>query len=108
MTNKPLAAHCDAGCKKEFIITKIRTRKVKNGIEKNFFRCPHCKREYVTYYASAETLKLQKDMRKLHRDYAKYNPINDDLQYRAFVLKESEVKAMIKQSMDDARAIAEG
>ncbi|AMQ06527.1 hypothetical protein [Sporosarcina psychrophila] len=64
MSNKPMAAHCDARCKKAFTITKFRTKKVKNGIEKNYFRCPHCKHEYITYYASAETLQLQKDMCK--------------------------------------------
>ncbi|MET3658153.1 hypothetical protein [Sporosarcina psychrophila] len=105
MTNKPIAAHCDAGCKKEFTINKFRTKKVKNGIEKNFFKCLHCKHEYVAYYASAETLKLQKEMRKLHTTMSYVDSIdahND--QFR----QEAELKAMIKQSMDDARAIAEG
>lgn len=100
MTNKPLAAHCDAGCKKEFIITRIHTKKVKNGIEKNFFKCPHCKHEYVTYYANAETLELQKEMRKLHVSMLGKS-------YVQFKFEEDLLKTKIKQSMDDARAIAE-
>lgn len=105
MTNKPIAAHCDAGCKKEFTVTKIRTRKVKNEIEKTFFRCPHCKQEYVAYYASAETLKLQKEMRKLHVEMRGTYGTEEG---KAFELLEAKLKAKIKQSMDDARAIAEG
>lgn len=102
MANKPLAAYCDAGCKKEFIITKIRTRKLRNGIDKNYFTCPHCKQEYVTYYASAETLKLQKAMRKLHVRLGKEPAVlNGDAE-------EERLKRQIKQSMDEARAIAEG
>ena len=105
MTNKPMAAACDAGCKKTFTITKIRTRKVKGGIEKNYFTCTHCKHEYVTYYASAETLKLQKDMRKLH---VKMRGIQDSFEGNELIQQETQLKAMIKQSMDCARLIAEG
>lgn len=104
MTNKPVAAQCDAGCKKEFTITKFRIRKVKNGIEKTFFRCPHCKHEYVSFYASEETRRLQKDMRKLTASIrnAKNTEENKERLERYAILK-----AEIKQSMDDARAIAE-
>ena len=101
MSNKPMTATCDAGCKKTFTITKIRTRKVKKGIEKNYFKCTHCRHEYVVHYASAETLKLQKDMRKLHVSMLGLSLAN-------FRFEESVLKAKIKQSMDDARAIAEG
>lgn len=100
MENKPIAAHCDSGCEKVFTITKIRTRKVKNGIEKNYFICPHCKQEYITYYASAETLKLQKEMRKLHVNMR-------GVDVTQFNLDEAMLKAKIKQSMDAARVIAE-
>ena len=99
MTNKPIATHCDAGCKKEFTITKFLTRKVKNGIEKTFFKCTHCKHEYVSYYASAETLKLQKDMRKLHVSMLGKS-------FLQFEIEEALLKAKIKQSMDEARSIA--
>lgn len=103
MANKPIATHCDAGCKKEFTIPKFRTKKVKHGIEKTYFVCPHCKQEYVAYYANAGTLQLQKEMRKLHTTMSYVDSIdahND--QFR----QEAELKAMIKQSMDEARAIA--
>lgn len=105
MANKPIPARCDAGCKKEFKVTRFRKRKAKYGIEKNYFRCPHCKHEYVTYYASAETIQLQKEMRKLHR--TAYAPGST---YSADQIKtlEAELKAKIKRSMDEARAKVEG
>ncbi|CAG9608041.1 hypothetical protein [Pseudoneobacillus rhizosphaerae] len=92
---------CDAGCKKVFTITKFKTKKVKSGIEKTFFRCTHCKYEYVAYYSSAETLKLQKEMRQLHAKM-RTGDINNLLKEEALL------KAKVKQSMDDARRIAEG
>lgn len=103
MTNKPIATHCNAGCKKEFTITRFRTKKVKRGIEKTFFLCPHCKQEYVAYYASVETLKLQKDMRKLHVEMRGTYGTEEGY---AFELQEAKLKATIKRSMDEARATA--
>lgn len=105
MANKPLTIRCDAGCRKEFTFSKIRTRKVKDGIEKNYFTCPHCKHEYITYYVSAETLKLQKNMRKLHVEMRDTYGTEEGI---AFLVLEAKLKETIKQSMDDARAIAEG
>ncbi len=104
MTNKPIPTTCNAGCKKAFTITKFRTRKVKNGIEKTFFRCPHCKREYVSFYASDETRRLQKDMRKLQ--VVIKNTVSDK-EYERHLEWYMSLKAEIKQSMDDARAVAE-
>lgn len=92
---------CDAGCKKEFVINKFNNRKVKNGIDKIYFKCPHCKHEYLAYYSSEETKKLQKEMRQLH--VKMQNGISDVL-----INHEQELKAKIKQSMDEARRIVEG
>ncbi|MFS0822162.1 hypothetical protein [Bacillus sp. 1P02SD] len=101
---KPIQASCNEGCNKPFTVTKFKTKKVKNGIEKTFFRCPHCKHEYVAYYSSKETLKLQKEMRKLHVSMRGM----DEQTLSSLTLKESELKARIKQSMDEARRIVEG
>jgi hypothetical protein len=101
ISNKPISATCDAGCKKEFTISKFKAKKVKSGIEKTFFRCTHCKYEYVAYYSSTETLKLQKEMRQLHVKM-RTGDVNNLLK------EEVLLKAKIKQSMDDARRIAEG
>lgn len=104
---KPIKTFCNEGCQKPFTITKMPTIKAKQGIEKTYFRCTHCKHEYIGYYASVETLKLQKEMRKLQRDFSKINAIKDDMQYRNLLLKINELKSKIKKSMDEARLIAE-
>jgi len=105
MTNKPIPAICDAetGCGKPFNITKFRTRLVKGGNEKNYFRCPHCKQEYVTYYASKETKRLQAEMRKLHREA--YDT-GSTMTAAGIQFKEAELKSKIKQSMDEARLVS--
>lgn len=104
---EPIKTFCNEGCQKAFNIIKMPTVKVKHGIDKTYFRCPHCKHEYIAYYANAETLRLQKTMRKLQRDFAKINAIKDDIQYRTLLLKITELKSEIKKSMDEARLIAE-
>ena len=104
MANEPIPAHCDSGCQKNFSITKFRKRKVKHGIEKHFFRCPHCKHEYVNYYASPETIKLQKEMRRFHRDaFALGSTMTPD----EINTREYELRIQIKASMDQARALVE-
>ncbi|MEK4149023.1 hypothetical protein NST02_18330 [Robertmurraya sp. FSL W8-0741] len=103
MSDKPIQATCDAGCKKVFSINKLKTKLVKNGIEKTYFRCPHCKHEYIAFYANQETKKLQKKMRKLHGSVKEM----DEQTLATLSKKETELKALIKQSMDEARRIVE-
>lgn len=101
---EPIKTFCNEGCQKPFSITKMPTVKVKQGIDKTYFRCPHCKHEYVAHYSSKETLKLQKQMRKFHRTaYAPGSNMNSE----EIAKLETELKAEIKKSMDDARTIAE-
>lgn len=102
--SKPIATFCNDGCEKNFTIKRIRNRKTKNGIEKNYFICPHCKREYVAFYASKETIQLQKDMRRLH--VSMRGVMGNDL--TTLTHKETILKVKIKQSMDEARAVVEG
>lgn len=102
--NKPIRATCNEGCQKEFKINKIRTVKVKGGNEKNYFRCAHCKHEYVTFYASKDTLKLQKDMRKLH---VKMRTTVGTPEGMELVQQIAHLKGKIKLSMDEARRVSE-
>jgi DNA replicative helicase MCM subunit Mcm2 (Cdc46/Mcm family) len=104
--NQPIDMLCNEGCQKEFKITKLRTTKVKGGIDKYYFRCPHCKHAYVAYYSSAETVKLQKEVRKHRQSISKLPP--DKNAYEEFWNKADELKASIKQSMEEAKRIAEG
>ncbi|MDM5229644.1 hypothetical protein [Lysinibacillus pakistanensis] len=110
MANKPIEACCDKKCGKSFNITKLKTKKVKGGNEKIYFHCPHCKHEYIAYYASDETRKLQAEMRKLHNKFKNHtnnNIVFDDYAHDTFLQQEAELKLKIKQSMDEARMVAE-
>ncbi len=103
MANKSIQAVCDQGCKKSFSITKFRSQLVKGGNEKTFFRCPHCRQEYVAFYTSPETKQLQKDIRKLQREAYAPGSMMDMNDFRQ---QEARLQAQIKQSMEEARLLS--
>lgn len=113
--NNPIRTFCNEGCKKEFVITKMKTIKAKGGVDKTFFRCTHCKHQYIAYYSSAKTVKLQQEMKRLQKELPKLANRNKDAtdeQWRKIVdahwVKIHALKAKVKQSMDEAKLIAEG
>lgn len=65
---KKQKVNCDK-CKKDFII-KLKVKKHKEGIEELYFKCPHCKERYTSYYIDREGKELQKKIR------AKYNQLH--------------------------------
>ena len=103
--NEPINTTCN-GCQKNFKINKLRKIKVNDGIDKYYFRCPNCKHEYVGYYSSAETVKLQKQVRKHLQSISKQPTDHESL--KAFWNQADVLKAAVKRSMDDARRISEG
>lgn len=80
---------CDAkdGCKENFDLDKFELEKLDNDIEKTYFKCPHCGKEYISFYtdrhirrkqgiihgitsiSALKTLKndIAKDMKRLRR-----------------------------------------
>ena len=65
--DKSLLARCDGegGCGKEFRITKLELDKLNGGIEKTYFRCPHCNKEYVAFYTDRDIRRKQVKIRTL-------------------------------------------
>ncbi len=65
--DKSLLARCDGegGCGKEFRITKLELDKLNRGIEKTYFRCPHCNKEYVAFYTDRNIRRKQAKIRTL-------------------------------------------
>ena len=111
---KPIQTRCDRGCQKEFTITKTRKIKVKNGIDMTYFRCPHCKEEYIVSYVGPATAKLQREIRKLQKSLPKLPDDNNEFSNKAYEIaldehweEVDELKAKVKQSMDNDRRIAE-
>lgn len=62
-----LLAKCDGagGCGQQFTITKFENKKVFGDVKKNFFRCPHCGKEYVNFYTNTSIRKKQAKMWKM-------------------------------------------
>lgn len=104
---KPIQTRCDRGCQKEFAVTKTRKIKVKNGIDKTYFRCPHCKEEYIVSYVSPDTSKLQREMRKLQKSIRQLTDHSEEA-LDAHWNSVDELKDKVIQSMDNDRRIAEG
>lgn len=64
MANKsPVKARCDS-CNNDFEI-EMKTESIGETIEKNFFTCSHCGKEYVSYYMDQSIRKKQSDL-KMH------------------------------------------
>ena len=105
MKREPIHMHCDK-CDKPFTITKTRNILVKDGIEKTYYRCTHCKQEYIVSYASETTSKLQKEMRKLQKSIHQL-PDDSEETLKAHWNSVDDLKAKVKQSMDNDRRIAE-
>lgn len=62
-----ILAKCDGsgGCGQQFTITKFENKKVFGDVKKNFFRCPHCGKEYVNFYTNTSIRKKQAKMRTM-------------------------------------------
>ncbi|WP_037563082.1 hypothetical protein [Sporolactobacillus terrae] len=83
-----MKVNCD-GCHKDFEI-KHKTRKIDKFIV-GYFRCPHCKHEYVAYVMDKEVKKLQERRKSLliriqraykqkPIDLSKVQPLEDEYQ----------------------------
>ena len=64
-----MLALCDGidGCQKEFKITGFEIEKLESDddIEKTYFHCPHCGKEYLCFYTDRSIREKQKKIRKM-------------------------------------------
>jgi len=59
-----LNALCDK-CGKEYEV-ELKTAKLQNGVEKNYFTCQHCGAEYIGFYTDKEIRSGQNYMKILY------------------------------------------
>ena len=65
--NRPMLTKCngDDGCGKEFRIAKLELDKLNGGIEKTYFCCPRCNKEYTAFYTDRNIRRKQAKIRTL-------------------------------------------
>ncbi|TKI53532.1 hypothetical protein FC756_23175 [Lysinibacillus mangiferihumi] len=93
---EPIYAKCNKSCGHKFYVQHFKKDKLHNSIEKTYFNCPNCGREYVCFYTDESIRKLQAKMRELHR---KMKWADGD-KLAQLKQEESKLKADIKNRMD--------
>jgi hypothetical protein len=102
-TSKSMPAICNEGCNKQFEVNGFQTARLPGAIEKTYFTCPHCQREYVAFYTDLEVRDLQAKIRRVQTKLQ--NPRVD----QAAILKQvKDIQGQIKAGMDRVRAAVEG
>lgn len=64
---EPIYVKCNKSCGHRFYVEHFKLDKLDNKVEKTYFNCPNCGREYVCFYTDESTRKLQAKMRELNR-----------------------------------------
>lgn len=64
---EPIYAKCNKSCGHRFYVQHFKLDKLDNKVQKTYFNCPNCGREYVCFYTDESIRKLQSKMRELHR-----------------------------------------
>lgn len=64
---EPIYAKCNKSCGHSFCVQHVKVDKLDSTIEKTYFNCPNCGREYVCFYTDEQVRKLQKKQREVQR-----------------------------------------
>lgn len=59
---------CDT-CEKTFKIKKLKTKWINDNVQKTYFICPFCKKEYTSFYTDKRIRKNIKEIEKLQKRY---------------------------------------
>lgn len=61
-------ASCDS-CGKSFKIKKLKTKWIDDNVQRTYFTCPYCKREYTSFYKDKRIRKNLKEIEELQKRY---------------------------------------
>ncbi|WP_339324806.1 hypothetical protein [Paenibacillus sp. FSL W8-0194] len=86
-------------CKRDFKIENIQTEELGDGIERSFFICPFCRREYTGFYTDDSIRSLQK---KIQKAVAKLG--NDDYDQQVLKKRIAKLQQKIKGEIDSLKA----
>ena len=59
---------CDS-CGKTFKIKKLKTKWINDNVQRTYFTCPYCKKEYTSFYKDKRIRKNIKKIDNLQRQY---------------------------------------
>lgn len=73
-----MLSKCDT-CQYEWELEKMETAKL-DDIEKTYFTCPNCNKEYIAFYTDTEIRKIRARMKRAsRREYCRLAKINKKL-----------------------------
>ena len=90
--------YCNEGCNNRFRIDELHVDKLPNSIQKTYFNCPHCGREYLVYYTDKSIRQLQYQMRQLHNQMGM-----EGADLPKLLNKEAILKKKIKDKMENIK-----
>ncbi|MEC1304323.1 hypothetical protein [Lysinibacillus capsici] len=96
-------AKCNKSCGYKFYVQSFKKEIMNHTIEKNYFTCPNCGKEYVCFYTDDSIRKLQAELRKLYLEMRRVN----GFQYGKLKKIESALKQSIFNSMTDIKNTVE-
>lgn len=53
---------CDKGCKRNFTVHRMIRRRLDNGVDGYYIKCPKCGHKYRVFYSNTEYQKIQKQL----------------------------------------------
>ena len=100
---EPIYAKCNKSCGHKFYVQHFKKDKLQQTIEKTYFSCPNCGREYVCFYTDDYIRNRQSRIRDVFRQmkWASSNELERLKQ------EESDLKEEIIYSMSEVRKLIE-
>lgn len=77
----------DKGCNQEFNLDKFETEYMDNSVEKIYFKCPNCSKEFIAFYTDEAIRNKQNKIRKL-KDVGKVERLRKRIEIDMRVLRE--------------------
>lgn len=56
-------------CNKKFTIKKLKTKWINENVQRVYFVCPYCKKEYTSFYKDKRIRKNLKEIEELQKRY---------------------------------------
>lgn len=95
-----MLAICNEGCNKEFELDNFEEERHSQGIIEVYFRCPHCKKKYTSYFTDRN---IRTKQSKIKRLCDKYRSSKTQGELINNLKQIEELKASIKKDMDNLK-----